>query len=136
VFPVHPNPNVQMPVQECREGVGNVACVAPLPYLPFVWLLRQARVVITDSGEIQEECAVLGKPTLVTRKVTERPEVIEGGSARLVGTDPEAFVRHTIRLVRDDVLYARRTRLSHLFGDRRAGMRIARILVRSLKGAE
>lgn len=136
VFPVHPNPNVQVPVRECLDGLRNVVCVSPLPYLPFVWLLEQARLVITDSGGIQEECAVLGKPTLVTRKVTERPEAIEGGTARLVGTDPEALVRYTIRLVRDDVLYARMTRLSDLFGDGRAGMRIARILVRSLKGAE
>jgi len=135
VFPVHPNPNVQAPVREYLGGLGNVACMAPLPYLPFVWLLQQARVVITDSGGIQEECAVLGKPTLVTRKVTERPEAIEGGSARLVGTDPEALVRQTIRLVRDDLLYAQMTRLSRMFGDGRAGMRIARILLRSLKGS-
>jgi UDP-N-acetylglucosamine 2-epimerase (non-hydrolysing) len=136
VFPVHPNPNVQVPVRECLEGLGNVACVAPLTYLPFVWLLGQARVVITDSGGIQEECAVLGKPTLVTREVTERPEAVEGGSARLVGTDSEALVSHTIRLVRDNAFYARMTRSSRLFGDSRAGIRIARILVRALEEAE
>jgi UDP-N-acetylglucosamine 2-epimerase len=84
----------------------------------------------------QEECAVLGKLTLVTREVTERPEAIEGGSARLVGTDSEALVRHTIRLVRDNAFYARMTRSSRLFGDSRAGIRIARILVQALEEAE
>ena len=86
VYPVHLNPNVQKPVNELLGNINNIFLVPPQDYLPFAWLLDQCDLVITDSGGIQEEAPSLGKPVLVTRNVTERPEAVEAGTVKLVGT--------------------------------------------------
>ena len=91
-YPVHLNPQVQGPVRSILSGIPNLFLLAPAPYREFVWLMQRSRFVITDSGGIQEEAPALGKPVLVTRRITERPEAIASGVARLVGDDPDAIL--------------------------------------------
>ena len=124
VFPVHPNPNVSRPVYDALGGLANVKLVAPLAYVPFVALMRRAHVILTDSGGIQEEAPSLGKPVLVLRETTERPEGVASGAARLVGTDRRQIVEETGRLLDDSAEYARRARVQNPYGDGRASRRI------------
>jgi UDP-N-acetylglucosamine 2-epimerase (non-hydrolysing) len=125
VHPVHPNPNVRGPV--CRElgGREGVILVDPLEYVPFVDLLARARIVLTDSGGIQEEAPALGKPVLVMRDKTERPEAVEAGTARLVGARRERIVEECVRLLDDERAYAQMARAHNPYGDGRASERIA-----------
>lgn len=132
VYPVHPNPNVQGTVRRILTGVRNVHLLEPLPYLSLVCLLKRAYLVITDSGGIQEEAPSLGKAVLVMRNKTERPEAIQQGTAMLVGTSRETIVAETVRLLRDEQEYRRRSRVCHPFGDGRSAGRIARICVNFL----
>ena len=125
VYPVHLNPNVRAPVFARLQGLDNVHLVEPTAYLPFVWLLRRARLVLTDSGGIQEEAPALGRPVLVMRETTERPEAVEAGTARLVGTDPDRIVAEAGRLLTDDEAWAAMSRAHNPFGDGRAAERIA-----------
>jgi len=127
VYPVHLNPNVREPVNRILgKRRANVHMLEPLSYLPFVRLLSCSRVVITDSGGIQEEAPSLGVPVLVTRETTERPEGVKAGTVKLVGTSREAIVREVNLLLSDDKAHARRARLRNPYGDGRASGRIAR----------
>lgn len=128
VYPVHLNPQVREPVYRLLGGRGNVHLIEPLDYRPFVWLMQRAHVILTDSGGIQEEAPFLGKPVLVMRGVTERPEAIEAGTARLVGTDAATIERETARLLEDEAAYRQMSRAHNPFGDGRAGVRIADVL--------
>ncbi len=128
VYPVHPNPHVQEPVRRILGSEERVFLIPPLPYLPFVYLMDRSDLIITDSGGIQEEAPSLGKPALVTRAVTERPEAVEAGVARLVGTDRNTIVEETRRLLSDRVAYAQMARGGNPYGDGKASQRIVKIL--------
>lgn len=128
VYPVHRNPNVLEPARELLGGRPNVHLIEPLAYVPFVDLLRRAYFLITDSGGIQEEAPSLGKPVLVLREKTERPEAVEAGTVKLVGTDEERIVAEATRLLDDPVEYARMTRVHNPYGDGQACRRISEIL--------
>ena len=128
VYPVHLNPNVQAPVNRILGGVEGVRLVEPLDYLPFVHLMSRAHLVLTDSGGIQEEAPSLGKPVLVMRDTTERPEAVEAGTVRLVGTDRARIVAEASRLLDDPAAYAAMARAHNPYGDGRAARRIADII--------
>jgi UDP-N-acetylglucosamine 2-epimerase (non-hydrolysing) len=124
VYPVHPNLNVQEPVNRWLRGQPNVCLLPPLEYLPFVDLMRRAYLLITDSGGIQEEGPSLGKPVLVLREKTERPEAVEAGTARLVGTDEHCIVGEASRLLEDREAYDAMARVHNPYGDGYACERI------------
>ena len=132
VYPVHLNPNVRRPVRSILGGVARVHLIEPLEYLPFVRLMERSYLILTDSGGIQEEAPALGKPVLVMRDVTERPEAVEAGTAALVGTDPDVIVQATERLLRSDDVYRKMARTRSPFGDGRASTRIGAVLRRFL----
>jgi len=125
VYPVHPNPNVEAPVRQWLAGRPNIALIEPLQYVPFVDLMRRAWLLLTDSGGIQEEGPSLGKPVLVLREKTERPEAVEAGTVKLVGTDTERIVTEAVRLLEDRLEYERMARVHNPYGDGRASARIA-----------
>ncbi len=129
VFPVHLNPQVQRTVHERLGNSPRVHLLQPLDYLSFVALLRRAHLVITDSGGLQEEAPGLGKPVLVTRDTTERPEAIEAGTALLVGTSAEALLTESLRLLDDDAAYARMACARNPFGDGHAATRTIRAMM-------
>lgn len=129
VYPVHLNPNVQGPVYRLLGNVPNVSLLPPLDYLPLVYLMNRATLVLTDSGGIQEEAPGLGKPVLVLREVTERPEGLEAGTVRLVGTDRERIVAETVRLLEDAEAYAQMAQAVNPYGDGHAAERIVRVLL-------
>ncbi len=124
VYPVHPNPNVRKPVETLLAGLGNVHLIAPQDYPPFVDLMRRSYLIVTDSGGVQEEGPSLGKPILVTREVTERPEAVEAGTVRLVGTDESRIVAEAELLLDDEAEYLRRSRTHNPYGDGQACPRI------------
>ncbi|AHE97835.1 non-hydrolyzing UDP-N-acetylglucosamine 2-epimerase [Thioalkalivibrio paradoxus] len=128
VYPVHLNPNVLGPVREALGQRDNVHLIEPLDYLPFVALMDRADLIITDSGGVQEEAPSLGKPVLVMRETTERPEAVEAGTVRLVGTDEERIVREAARLLDDPQAYAAMSRAHNPYGDGRAAGRIVRVI--------
>jgi UDP-N-acetylglucosamine 2-epimerase (non-hydrolysing) len=128
VYPVHLNPNVQKPVNELLGGQPGIHLMEPLDYESFVWLLDQSYLVITDSGGVQEEAPSLGKPVLVMREKTERPEAVEAGTVILVGTDPEKIENEAIRLLEDKAQYEKMSRLHNPYGDGKAAMRISAFL--------
>lgn len=129
VWPVHLNPNVQEPVHRLLGGVPNITLLPPLDYLPLVHLLLRACLVLTDSGGIQEEAAGLHIPTLVLRQVTERPEGVEVGLLRLVGTDPQRILADARRLLDDPAAYQAMAGVPNPFGDGQAAGRIVRALL-------
>lgn len=124
-YPVHPNPNVRGPVYAELGGVHNIRLLEPLDYVAFVDLLSRASIVLTDSGGIQEEAPSLGKPVLVMRTKTERPEAVEAGTAVLVGSGTDGIVAECERLLDDAGLYERRAHVHNPYGDGRASFRIA-----------
>ncbi len=124
VFPVHPNPIVRKTAQEVLEGAQRVRLVEPPPYDVFVALMKRADLIITDSGGIQEEAPSLGVPVLVTRATTERPEGVEAGVAKLVGTEEKAIYGEAVRLLTDPRAYAEMAGQANPYGDGRAAMRI------------
>ena len=124
VYPVHPNPNVRRPVEAMLAGLGNVHLIAPQEYPPFVDLMRRSYLIVTDSGGVQEEGPSLGKPILVTREVTERPEAVEAGTVQLVGTDEDRIVAEAGLLLDNKEEYARRSRMHNPYGDGHACPRI------------
>ncbi|MFU0887322.1 non-hydrolyzing UDP-N-acetylglucosamine 2-epimerase [Kluyvera sichuanensis] len=124
VYPVHLNPNVSEPVNRILGHIDNVMLIEPQEYLPFVWLMNHAWLILTDSGGIQEEAPSLGKPVLVMRETTERPEAIDAGTVRLVGTDSQRIVDEVTRLLRDEDEYQRMSRAHNPYGDGRACERI------------
>lgn len=128
VFPVHPNPNVRAAAHRILGGVSGVELVAPLDYPELLRTFAASRLAISDSGGIQEEAPSVGVPVLVAREVTERPEVVEAGWARLVGTDPELLLAEARRLLDDDAALTAMTAGPNPFGDGRAGERIATLL--------
>jgi UDP-N-acetylglucosamine 2-epimerase (non-hydrolysing) len=128
IYPVHLNPNVRAPVQKILKDQERVFLIEPLDYEQFVWLMGRAYLILTDSGGIQEEAPALGVPVLVMRKVTERPEAIEAGTAKLVGTDAENIFREAARLLEDRDAYEQMARAVNPFGDGRAAERIVKIL--------
>jgi UDP-N-acetylglucosamine 2-epimerase (non-hydrolysing) len=132
VWPVHPNPNVQHAVDATLRGKTNVMLIEPLDYVPFVDLMLHAHLLITDSGGVQEEGPSLGKPILVLREKTERPEAVDAGTVKLVGTDRETIVREAIRLLEDGEEYGRMARLHNPYGDGQACGRIAARVLRYL----
>lgn len=125
VYSVHPNPNVTEPVQRRLAGRRNIALVEPLDYVSFVDLMRRSYLILTDSGGVQEEAPSLGRPVLVLREKTERPEAVEAGTATLVGTDPNGIAAAATRLLDDPDEYARRQRIHNPYGDGHASERIA-----------
>jgi UDP-N-acetylglucosamine 2-epimerase (non-hydrolysing) len=129
IYPVHPNPKVQAVVKEYLLDVPNIRLIEPLDYVAFVDLMRRAHILLTDSGGIQEEGPSLGKPVLVMREKTERPEAVEAGTTVLVGTDEDAIVEETRRLLDDPEEYARRARIHNPYGDGQASARIRDALV-------
>lgn len=124
VYPVHLNPNVQKPVYELLSGLSNVYLISPLDYLPFIYAMQHSTLLLTDSGGVQEEAPSLGKPVLVMRDTTERPEAVEAGTVKLVGTDAEAIVSNVIALLQDKEMYKRMSETHNPYGDGQACERI------------
>ena len=130
IYPVHLNPNVQEPVNRLLGSLANVQLIEPLDYLPFVYLMKAAHLVITDSGGIQEEAPSLGKPVLVMRDVTERPEAVEAGTVKLVGTDEGKIVEETLALLDNQDHYRTMSQAHNPYGDGKASERIVSELLR------
>ncbi|AWK44171.1 UDP-N-acetylglucosamine 2-epimerase (non-hydrolyzing) [Photorhabdus laumondii subsp. laumondii] len=124
VYPVHLNPNVSEPVKRILHDIDNVILIKPQDYLPFVYLMNHAYMILTDSGGIQEEAPSLGKPVLVMRNTTERPEAVDAGTVRLVGTETKTIVEEVTRLLTDDAAYQRMSRAHNPYGDGDACQRI------------
>lgn len=128
IYPVHLNPNVREPVNRLLNGIDNIHLVEPLDYLPFVYLMNRAHIILTDSGGIQEEAPSLGKPVLVMRDTTERPEAVDAGTVKLVGTDTDSIVEELHRLLTDINEYQRMSRAHNPYGDGNACSRIIEVL--------
>ena len=129
LFPVHLNPNVRATMHDELGGLGNVALLEPLDYPNFAALMQASTLMLTDSGGVQEEAPALGKPVLVMRATTERPEGVEAGTAKLVGTDPQAIQREVFRLLDDESAYAAMAQAHNPFGDGHSSQRIAELMV-------
>lgn len=129
IYPVHLNPNVQKPVYELLDGIENVKLIHPLSYPAFVWLMNQAYIIITDSGGVQEEAPSLGKPVLVMRDTTERPEAVDAGTVILVGTDKNRIISETERLLKDHSFYKNMSKLHNPYGDGKACQRIVDFII-------
>ena len=132
IFPVHLNPNVRAIMNEALAGMDNVAMIEPLDYPNFVGLLNACAFMLTDSGGVQEEAPALGKPVLVMRDTTERPEGVEAGTAKLVGTNKQAIISEAFKLLDDQEYYEDMAKAHNPFGDGRASERISRIIAKSL----
>jgi len=117
VYPVHPNPKVSEPIKKALGGVQNIRLIQPLAYPDFIWLMNRASIILTDSGGIQEEAPSLGKPVLLMRDTTERPEAVEAGTVLLVGTDAEEIFKQTKILLEDDEAYKKMSMLHNPYGD-------------------
>lgn len=128
VYPVHLNPNVQKPVNAILGGVSNVYLIKPMEYEPFIYLMNRAYLVITDSGGIQEEAPSLGKPVLVMRDTTERPEAVGAGTVKLVGTDPDTIVKEAQNLLDDRIVYEEMSKAHNPYGDGKASERIVNFI--------
>ncbi|OBX21653.1 MULTISPECIES: non-hydrolyzing UDP-N-acetylglucosamine 2-epimerase [Bizionia] len=128
IYPVHLNPKVQKPVYELLEGIENIKLIAPLSYPSFVWLMSQSFLIITDSGGVQEEAPSLGKPVLVMRDTTERPEAVEAGTVLLVGTDTNKIVTEANRLLNSKDAYTQMSKLHNPYGDGLACKRIVEFI--------
>lgn len=136
VYPMHLNPNVRKPIREIfgdnLGGLGNLFFIEPLEYLQFVTLMDRSSIVLTDSGGIQEEAPGLGKPVLVMRDTTERPEAVKAGTVKLVGTDYNQIVDNVEKLLTDDAAYAEMSRANNPYGDGKACLYIADALTRCI----
>jgi len=128
IYPVHLNPNVQQPVNEILTELTNVYLIKPLDYAPFVWLMNQSDLILTDSGGVQEEAPSLGKPVLVMRDVTERPEAVDAGTVKLVGTDKQVIVDNVEEVLCNEAVYQAMSRAHNPYGDGEACARILPIL--------
>lgn len=124
IYPVHLNPNVQKPVYDLLGSIENIQLMAPLSYPAFVWLMNKSYLIITDSGGVQEEAPSLGKPVLVMRDTTERPEAVDAGTVILVGTDTDKIVAETTKLLNNSELYNKMSALHNPYGDGKACERI------------
>ncbi|HHN47192.1 MAG TPA: UDP-N-acetylglucosamine 2-epimerase (non-hydrolyzing) [Planctomycetes bacterium] len=134
IYPVHPNPNVLQAASEVLSGARNVQMIRPVPYVEFVALMDMAYLVLTDSGGIQEEAPSLGKPVIVLRDTTERPEGVEAGNAVLAGTDRDSITEHALRLLDDEKAYRAMAHAANPYGDGRAAEKIIGIVKTSLGG--
>ena len=130
IYPVHLNPNVQKPVYQLLKEVENISLIPPLAYPAFVWLMERSYLIITDSGGVQEEAPSLGKPVLVMRNTTERPEAVDAGTVLLVGTDKEKIVQETTRLLNNSNAYTEMSKLHNPYGDGKACERIANHIIK------
>ena len=128
VYPVHLNPNVQKPVNELLSHIPNVHLIKPLEYLPFVYLMKCSYFILTYSGGVQEEAPGLGKPVLVMRDTTERPEAVDAGTVKLVGTDVDEIVQSSISLFEDKLIYRQMSEANNPYGDGKATERIINVL--------
>ncbi len=133
VYPVHLNPNVQEPVNRILGNNDNVILIDPLDYLPFVYLMNQAYIIITDSGGVQEEAPSLGKPVLVMRDTTERPEAVKAGTVKLVGANAERIYQETMLLLTDHKTYKKMAKAHNPYGDGQATNRIIQELINESK---
>jgi len=129
VYPVHLNPNVQTPVYRLLGSMSNITLLPPLDYLPLVHMMKRAYLVLTDSGGSQEEAPALGKPVLVLRDTTERPEAVAAGTARVIGTERQKIVVETLRLLDDAEAYACMAKALNPYGDGYAAKRIVKCLL-------
>ena len=129
IYPVHLNPNVQKPVYDILKNVSNIKLIPPQPYEVFVWLMAHSKLIITDSGGVQEEAPSLGKPVLVMRETTERPEAVDAGTVILVGTNKEKIFSEAMKLLTDKESYQRMSKLHNPYGDGKAAQRIADWLI-------
>ncbi|GGK60640.1 MULTISPECIES: non-hydrolyzing UDP-N-acetylglucosamine 2-epimerase [Flavobacteriaceae] len=128
IYPVHLNPNVQKPVYDILGSEENIKLIAPLSYPAFVWLMNKSELIITDSGGVQEEAPSLGKPVLVMRDTTERPEAVESGTVILVGTNKQKIVTEAISLLTDTKRYSTMSKLHNPYGDGKACQRIVKFI--------
>lgn len=136
IYPVHLNPNVKGPVESRLGALDGVRLIPPQDYLPFVHLMRRADIILTDSGGVQEEAPSLGKPVLVMRDTTERPEAVDAGTVKLVGTDAEKIVREAAALLDDADAYERMSRAHNPYGDGLASTRIRDAILTFFKSDE
>ena len=128
VYPVHLNPNVQKPVKEILSDISNIYLIAPLQYEQFIYLMDKSYFIITDSGEVQEEAPSLGKPVLVMRDTTERPEALEAGTVKLVGTDTTKIIKEAQLLFNSDEEYSKMSKAHNPYGDGKASQKIVEFL--------
>lgn len=135
IYPVHLNPNVQKPVYDLLSEIDNVKLIAPLSYPAFVWLMEKSYLIITDSGGVQEEAPSLGKPVLVMRDTTERPEAVNAGTVLLVGTNSHKIIEETIRLLSDASAYEAMSKLHNPYGDGHACKKIAEFILNKSKNS-
>lgn len=124
IYPVHLNPKVQEPVNRILKGLDNIILIDPVSYEDFIWLMNRSKIIITDSGGVQEEAPSLGKPVLVMRNTTERPEAIEAGTVILVGTDENLIVNNALNLLNDKDSFLKMSKLHNPYGDGKASKRI------------
>ncbi len=124
IYPVHLNPNVQEPVQRILSGISNVNLIPPVDYPAFLYLMQHSYFILTDSGGVQEEAPSLGKPVLVMRDTTERPEALEAGTVRLVGTNTESIVSACLQLLQESTVYDKMSKAHNPYGDGKASERI------------
>lgn len=129
IYPVHLNPNVKEPVYKILSGIENISLISPLAYPAFIWLMEKSYLIITDSGGVQEEAPSLGKPVLVMRETTERPEAVEAGTVILVGTDKQKIISETSRLLNDESSYESMSRTHNPYGDGKANERIVKFII-------
>lgn len=129
IYPVHLNPKIQKPVSDILSGIKNILLVKPFAYEDFIWMMNRSKLIITDSGGVQEEAPSLGKPVLVMRETTERPEAVDAGTVILVGTDKEAIVNETLNLLNNKKKYMQMSRLHNPYGDGKASKRIVEFIV-------
>jgi len=132
VYPVHLNPNVQKPVYDILKSSKNIHLIPPMEYIPFIYLMSKSHIVLTDSGGIQEEAPSLGKPVVVMRNVTERPEAVDMGCAILVGTDQDKIVTEVTSLIEDKTKWNNISNVKNPYGDGRASQRIVAFLTNAL----
>jgi UDP-N-acetylglucosamine 2-epimerase (non-hydrolysing) len=133
LFPVHLNPNVQDPVYSILSGIKNIYLIAPLDYPTFVWVMKQSKIIITDSGGVQEEAPSLGIPVVVLRETTERPEAVEAGTVCLVGTSKIKIVNEVTRLLTDSMYYNQMSTAHNPYGDGNATIKIINFLMKYVK---
>ena len=129
VYPVHLNPNVREPVNRILSGITNIHLIEPQDYLPFVWLMNRSDIILTDSGGIQEEAPSLGKPVLVMRNTTERPEAVAAGTVKLVGTDTDTITNAIAELLTNELAYETMSKAHNPYGDGKASQRIVNQLL-------
>ena len=132
VYPVHLNPNVQKPVKEILSNISNIYLIEPLQYEQFIYLMNKSYFIITDSGGVQEEAPSLGKPVLVMRDTTERPEALEAGTVKLVGTDTKLIIKEAQKLIDDKIEYENMSKAHNPYGDGKACEKIVKFLKESL----